>query len=189
MMILNGFMYSMWFTELLLGACSFWAFLDPYGTQAVFVSTYKTAYVLPSLSKPTDLNHPDLSLEKDEFFQFGFGIHSNSVVNPMYPSDLDLHFHHSSLASSGLVFPQPPTAHCLCPHSESMTRHIMTAQVVLSFSSMKDLPWYSWIPMTSLHVFLSFGTLVPLVLSVGTLVTLLVYDYSLYSFVTWRHRL
>ena len=68
MMILSGFMYSMsWFTALVLGA-SFWAFLDRYGTQAVFVSTYKTAYVLPSLSKPTDLNHPDLSLEKDEFF-------------------------------------------------------------------------------------------------------------------------
>ena len=93
MMILSGFMYRI---------------LDPYVTQAVFVSTYKTAYVLlPSLSKPPDLTHPDLSLEKDDFFLFGFGIHSNSVVNPMSPSDLDLHFHHSSRASSGLVLLSP----------------------------------------------------------------------------------
>ena len=43
----------------------------------------------------------------------------------MSPSDLDLHFHHSSLvaSSSGLVLPQPPTAHCLCSHSESMTHY------------------------------------------------------------------
>ena len=47
----------------------------------------------------------------------------HNVVNPMSPSDLDVHFHNSSLASSGLVLPQPPTAHCLCSHSESMTHY------------------------------------------------------------------
>ena len=54
--------------------------------------------------EPPDLTHHHLSLEKDEFFQFGFGIHSNSVVNPMSPSYLNLHFHHSSLVASSASY-------------------------------------------------------------------------------------